>query len=80
METILHRQRHGYDERMYPADHDPPHVHVWKGERRVKIDLESMDFISTKHKLNGRETAQFINLLREHESLLLSVWERLRDS
>lgn len=65
---------------MYPADHDPPHVHVWKGGRQVKIDLESMDVISTKHKFNGREIAQIINLLREHESLLLGVWERLRDS
>ena len=65
---------------MYPANHDPPHVHVWKGGRQVKIDLESMDVISTKHKFNSRETAQIINLLREHESLLLSVWERLRDS
>ncbi len=43
------------------------------------MDLESMDVISTKHKFNSREIAQIINLLREHESLLLSVWERLRD-
>ena len=80
MVTILHRRRHGYDVRMYSGDHDPPHVHVWKGGRQVKIDLESMDVISTKHDFNSREIGQIIKLLREHESLLISVWERLRDS
>ena len=80
MVTVLYRQRHGYDVRMYPDDHDPPHVHVWKGGRQGKIDLETMDVISMSHRLNSREIGQIVNLLREHESLLLSVWERLQDS
>ncbi|MCY3864194.1 MAG: DUF4160 domain-containing protein [Chloroflexi bacterium] len=80
MVTVLYRQRHGYDVRMYPDDHDPPHVHVWKGGRQVKIDLETMDVISMSHCFNSREIGQIVNLLREHESLLLSVWERLQDS
>ncbi len=73
MVTILHWQRHGYDVRMYPDDHDPPHVHVWKGGRQVKIDLETMDIISISHRFNSREIGQIANLLREHESLLMSV-------
>ena len=80
MVTILNRRQHGYDVRMYPGDHDPPHVHVWKGGRQVKIDLESMDVISTSHDFKSREIRQIIILLREHESHLLSVWERLRNS
>jgi len=80
MVTILHRQRYGYDVRMYPGDHDPPHVHVWKGGRQVKIDLESMEVISATHKFNTREVTQIVNLLREHESHLLNLWEQLRDS
>lgn len=80
MVTILNRRQHGYDVRMYPGDHDPPHVHVWKGGKQVKIDLESMDVISTSHAFHSREIRQIVNLLREHESLLLSVWERLRNS
>ena len=78
--TVLHRQRYGYDVRMYPDGHDPPHVHVWKGGRQVKIDLETMDVISASHKFNNREIRQIVNLLREHESLLLSVWAQLQDS
>ena len=80
MVTILYRQRHGCDVRLYPDDHDPPHVHVWKGGRQVKIDLETMEVISMSHRFNSREIGQIVNLLREHESLLMSVWERLQDS
>ena len=79
MVTILNRRQHGYDVRMYPGDHDPPHVHVWKGGRQVKIDLTSMEVISATHKFNSREIRQMVNLLREHERLLYSVWERLQD-
>ena len=80
MVTILHRQRYGYDVRMYPDDHDPPHVHVWKGGRQVKIDLEAMEVMASNRHFTSREIGQIINLLREHESLLLSVWERLQNS
>lgn len=80
MVTVLYRQRHGYNVRMYPDDHDPPHVHVWKGGRQVKIDLETMEVISTSHKFHSREIRQIVDLLQEHKSLLLSVWERLQDS
>lgn len=80
MVTILYRQRHGYDVRMYPDDHDPPHVHVWKGGREVKIDLETMEVISMSHRFYNREIGQMVNLLREHEPILMNVWERLQDS
>ncbi len=80
MVTILHRQRYGYDVRMYPDDHDPPHVHVWKGGRQRKVELESMEVISSSHKFNKREVRQIVNLLRQHEALLLSVWEQLQGS
>ncbi len=79
MVTVLFRQRHGYDVRIYPDDHDPPHVHVWKGGRQVKIDLETMEVISMSNNFNSREIRQIVDLLREHESLLFEVWERLQD-
>lgn len=75
MVTILHRQRYGYDVRIYPD----PHVHVWKGGRQAKIDLETMEVISMSNNFNSREIRQIVNLLREHESLLFEVWERLQD-
>ncbi len=80
MVTILNRRQHGFDVRMYPADHDPPHVHVWKGGRQVKIDLESMEVISATHKFHSREIRQIVNLLREHEGLLFGAWKRLQGS
>ena len=80
MVTLLNRRQHGFDVRMYPGDHDPPHVHVWKGGKQVKIDLESMEVISSRHDFNSREIRQIVNLLREHESMLLGVWERLRNA
>ena len=80
MVTILNRRQHGYDVRMYPGDHDPPHVHVWKGGRQLKIDFTTMEVISATHKFNSREIRQIVKLLKEHEGLLTSVWQRLQSS
>ena len=78
MVTILHRRRHGYDVRMYPGDHDPPHVHVFKGGTQVKINLETMDVIGSRRGFTSREIGHIVRLLRQHESRLLSLWEQLR--
>ena len=80
MVTILHRQRYGYDVRIYPDDHDPPHAHIWKGGRQVKIDLETMEVILATYNFNSWEIRQIVKLLREHERRLFSVWEQLQDS
>ncbi len=63
MVTILHRQRYGYDVRMYPRDHDPPHVHVWKGGRQIKIDID-MKKIPFVH--DDRCAPQAVRFTNEH--------------
>ena len=65
---------------MHPAITTGLMFRIWKGGRQVKIDLETMEVMSASHRFNNRELRQIVNLLREHEGLLMSVWERLQDS
>ncbi len=43
MVTVLFRQRHGFDVRIYTKDHQPAHAHVWKGEKNIRINLKTLE-------------------------------------
>ena len=51
-----------------------------KAEGKSKLTWRQWKLFSATHKFNSREIRQIVSLLREHEGLLLSVWERLQDS
>ena len=73
MVTVLYRQRHGYDVRIYTKDHPPAHAHVWKGDKNLRIDLTTFE-ISENRGYNVREIRQIRKLVADNEELLLEVW------
>ncbi len=75
MVTVLYRQRHGYDVRIHTDDHFPAHVHVWRDNRELIVELRKMRIRKNKG-FNSREVRQILALLREHESLLRETWLR----
>ncbi len=79
MVTILYRQRHGYDVRIYTKDHPPAHAHVWKGEKNLQIDLMTLE-VSDNRGYNIREIKQIRNLVVNNRELLLNVWKTLHES
>jgi hypothetical protein len=76
MVTVLYRQRHGYDVRIFTREHGPAHVHVFRGEKRVKVNLEPMRFSRNKG-FTSHELRQIRELLNEHMELITREWERL---
>ena len=76
MVTVLYRQRHGYDVRIFTREHGPAHVHVFKAEKRVKVYLEPIRFSQNKG-FTSREIRQIRELLSEHMQLIRREWERL---
>lgn len=75
MVTVLYRQRHGYDVRIFTREHGPAHVHVFKGEKKVKVNLEPMRFSRNKG-FTSRELRQIRELLNEHMELITREWQR----
>ena len=77
MVTVLYRQRHGFDVRIYLKDHPPAHAHVWKGDKELRIDLFTFE-VSRNQGDTMREIRVIPALIAEHQDLLLNVWKELQ--
>ncbi len=75
MVTVLDRRRYGYDVAIYPKDHDPAHVHVYRGGNEVLININDWSVIEN-YGFRSREVRRILNLLKEHELLLRDTWDR----
>lgn len=78
MVTVLFRQRHGYDVRIYTKDHKPAHAHVWKGEKNIRIYLKTLE-VEHNRGYNTREIRAIRRLVIEHQQLLLDVWKLIHE-
>ena len=76
MVTILNRRQHGYDVRIYTREHGPAHVHVFRGENRVKVNLAPLQF-SENRGFTSRELRVIQDLVEDHLQVILREWERL---
>lgn len=76
MVTVLYRQRHGYDVRIYTKDHPPAHAHVWKGDKNLQINLMTFE-VSDIRGYNSREIRQIRKLVADNRVLLLDVWKAI---
>ncbi len=79
MVTVLYRQRHGYDVRIYTKDHPPAHAHVWKGDKNLQINLMTFE-VSDIRGYNSREIRQIRKLVADNNVLLLDVWKALHET
>lgn len=64
----------GYKFRFYSTDrYEPPHMHVFKGEKEAKIWLEPVE-VQANYGYNNSELNRIVKLTRKHRSRLLEVW------
>lgn len=62
---------------IWPADHEPPHVHLFKGKGEAKISIGNDDDeprLMTIHGLAKQEVRQVWKIVAEHQELLLAAW------
>lgn len=74
MPTILRID--GFDVRINTADHEPPHVHVYKAEGMVKIYLEPVA-IKSRMGMPARVAARAEQIVVEHRAMLLEAWRKI---
>jgi hypothetical protein len=58
---------------IWPADHEPPHVHVFKDNG----DDTQAPWLVTIHGLSKREVRQAWNIVAEHQQILLDAWRQI---
>ena len=60
-----------------PREHEPPHVHVWKGDAEVVIELATTEVDQTIREIAGMRSSdvtQAFWIVEEHADLLLNRW------
>jgi uncharacterized protein len=81
MPTILREQ--GFRVVIYPNDHLPSHVHVFKGSGEVRIELgdeESAPSLMTiTGQINDKDVAKALYLVKENQAKLLEKWREIHE-
>ena len=72
----VHREQ-GFQVRIYPADHLPPHVHVVKAGTAVKIalgDEHTGPQLVVVYSMSTREVVLAFRLVERNQKKLLKAW------
>lgn len=65
---------------IWPADHEPPHVHVFKGDGEAKVHLGSKGELPSFVTIEGMTRAEARKVWKmavEHQKALLQAWEKI---
>ena len=65
---------------IYVDDHEPPHVHAWKGEAEVVVTLAVNDerpWVREHHGASRRVQLAALRVVAEHNDFLLEAWRRI---
>lgn len=77
MPTIL--REGGFEVMIFPGDHLPPHVHIFKGSGTVVVSFigpEQMTTLREVHGLKAKEAKAALLLAHKHKVTLLKAWEQ----
>jgi Domain of unknown function (DUF4160) len=83
MPTVI--KQDGFRVVIYPNDHIPSHVHVYKGGGEVRINLgiveplTSPSLMSVIGEISDRDIAKALSLVKKHQVELLSKWSEIHD-
>jgi len=74
MPTVLRRD--GFDFVIYFDDHNPPHVHVFKAEGEVKIELDPLTAVGI-WRMKRKEVWRAKQITMEQQAYLLDRWREI---
>jgi hypothetical protein len=76
-------RQNGFRVVIYPNDHQPSHVHVFKGSDEVRINLGNEDTSPTLMTITGqisdKDVAKALYLIKEHQTDLLAQWRKIHE-
>lgn len=68
---------------IYPNDHGPPHVHVVGPDFEVKVDLHSLEIMSTRQpriKVSSAKRARARRAVASEQALLWKLWRAMHET
>ena len=75
MPTII--KQDGFRVVIWPNDHLPPHVHVFKRDAEVKIALLEPIVFNVEGQISNKDLVKALNLVIEHQIKLLQRWKEI---
>jgi hypothetical protein len=72
--TVL--SQNGYQIKIYPNDHPPPHVHVIRAEKEAKVSLDPIE-VKTNYGFNQRAIGDILDMIEAYQEELLAAWDKL---
>ena len=77
MPTII--KQDGFRIVIWPNDHLPPHVHVFKSDAEVKIELVEPKVFNVEGKISNKDLVKALNLVIGHQVELLEKWKEIHE-
>jgi hypothetical protein len=74
MPTVLRRD--GFEFVIYFDDHNPPHVHVFKADGEVKIELDPVVVVGV-WRMKKKDARHANSIARENQADLLDKWREI---
>ena len=63
---------------IYFNDHEPAHVHVYKGDSEIRIQIKGQcKILSVKGSISDKEQKKAMKLVTAHQSELFQIWEKI---
>jgi hypothetical protein len=74
--ATVHRES-GFEFRIWPNDHTPPHVHAWKAGGMAKIELVGGFGIVKVRDMKGTDVVRAVRIVMANEEKLMQAWEEI---
>ena len=74
MPTVL--QIDGFEVMIYPNDHNPPHVHVFRAEGEVIINIDD-SAVRDAWEVKGKDIRRAQQIVEQNRDFLMQKWDEL---
>jgi hypothetical protein len=74
--ATVHREN-GFEFRIWPNDHAPPHVHAWKAGGTAKIELVDGFGVVKVRGMSEMDLVRAVRIVMENVDELLNAWEEI---
>lgn len=74
MPTVL--RQHGFEIMIYTHDHEPMHVHVFKGSGEIIIELSDIS-IREAYAMSSRDMRKAQAIVAANQEFLIGAWHRI---
>lgn len=74
--ATVHREN-GFEFRIWPNDHTPPHVHAWKAGGMAKIELLGGFAVVKVREMKPVDVIRAVRIVIANEQTLLQAWREI---